>query len=376
MVDTPPAILELKDFVRFTRPRSSVFLLLSIGLEFLYWLLLLYVLYALYFQRVVIKGFAEQIFGLVILLFIFELLGRLKKRLRVDAPKSLAMVTQAPILYLRSFYYENIDKQMGSLVANARKLPYEKENDDEVLALALRDVAPLLAVGKPSDRIPPLGSIRLYFKDEEWQEQVEKLMSISRLVIIQPGYSSGTEWEYNTARRILPPERIIFSFLAWQYLDEDSRKIEYEMFRRQIKRTFAWELPEQLDGAYFLHFDKKGDWKFARLLGLKLLFFRMLSLPSLIIRPFTNPFSLIASLKKYLTTPRLFRSFSVPGVRETIRPVLKQRGIHMSVWRTAIFVLILICLPAIYLIGLRYFRPLLDYSFIAVGLLALSLLYD
>nr|ALS90558.1 MetaGeneMark_Unknown Function [uncultured bacterium] len=119
-----------------------------------------------------------------------------------------------PIIYLRSFYEE----------AEPDAIYYDKAKTDETLAQVLKTTGPLIAVGKPGDKLQPLGAIRVYFNDEVWQENVEVLMAMSRLVIIQAGLSPGLKWEMATARKLLKPEQLLFTFLSWQELDGDLRQ--------------------------------------------------------------------------------------------------------------------------------------------------------
>src|SRR5256885_1646011 len=214
--------LSLEDFVKYSRPRPASFLLLSIFFEVLYWPSFLYLLVNVLIVYVIYLLIGVGLYliqgNLIISYALVVLFGRLRKRFRVNAAKRLQHETRAPIMYLRSFYLENTDQDSG------RSLKFfEKEHDDEVLASVLKNIGPLIAVGRPGDKIPPLGSIRLYFKDDEWQDQVRKLITISQLVIIQPGYTEGTEWEMEEVRN-LPPEKLVYPFLAWDHLTKSSRQ--------------------------------------------------------------------------------------------------------------------------------------------------------
>lgn len=338
----------LTEFVRYARPRPWHYLVYSAGLELLYWLWLLPALLAAAYAFYVEQG----VLGPVTVWFalgyaLVETVGRLRRRLRVNAPAALARAKRQPILYLRSFYYENADGRPESaafadLDSIGRKTPRrEKENDDEVLALALRGVGPLIAVGKPGSRLPPLGAIRLFFGNDEWQEQVRRLIALSRFVIVQPGYSDGTEWEIGVLKG-LAPEKVIYSFLSWQHLGRASRQIEYEIFAMQMKRIYGCELPAKLRNAYFLVFDEDGRPQLVRLPVWQRPFFWLCSRLSLVWWVLTTPFTMsrfrgIYKLFDYMPTPRIFRRFSVPGVREALRPVLRRRGVRVPVWRSAVF---------------------------------------
>ena len=127
---TPTATVTLQDFIKYTRARSTTSLVLSICFEILYWLLfptlITLTLFVTFDQgvRALLK------IDYIVLLALVQLSGRLRKRLRVNAPKEIERSTKAPIFYLRSFYYESIDKRLKELLEPEATL-YERENDDE-----------------------------------------------------------------------------------------------------------------------------------------------------------------------------------------------------------------------------------------------------
>ena len=381
MVVTNPSIPKLSAFAKYARPRPPFFLFLSIIFELIYWPMLLISLLIgvglIYtegigaFIQLTSSAFVLVYCGLIIAL------GRWRKRFRVNTPKVLNSETRIPILYLRSFFYESIDKSNTGLQERRSNL-YEKETDDELLALALRDVGPLIAIAKPSDKIPPLGALRLYFKDEEWQEQVEVLMLMSQLVIIQSGYTEGTDWEMQRVRNLLPPEKVIFSFLSWRDLDRESRQLEYDIFAIQVKRIYGCDLPEKIGSAYFFYFDKEWKPHLIRLTGWKAIFFWICSIPSIVWHLCASIFLLIPNfltkkdiwlgLLRRLPAPRIFREHSVPSVREALRPTLKERGVRLSIWRTAAFIFLVVTVGLFVLMEL-YGWPLIVLLGLVIGFL-------
>jgi hypothetical protein len=364
MVVNSPSVSQLSAFAKYARPRPPLFLFLSIILGLIYWPLvgaaILFCVKAIY--TLGIKAFFQAVpflfFELVGYGALVTLLGRWGKRLGTNTPKILSSETRMPILYLRSFSYESVDKSSAGLQDRTSQI-YEKENDDEVLVFALRDEGPLITIGKPGDKIPPLGALRLYFKNEEWQEQVEMLMSISQFSIIQAGYTEGTDWEIQRCRNLLPPEKVIFSFLSWLKLDREARRLEYDLFAIQIKRIYGCALPENIGNASFLYFDKEWKPHLVGLAGWKRIFFWIYSIPSLFwqsVYKIYTPTSGVRGINKLwvellrrLPFPRMLRGYSVPGVRETLRPILAESGIRLSIWRTAAFVSLVTILGALIL---------------------------
>jgi len=341
-----PDVLKLQDFVVFARSRPENFPFISVCLEILYWILLpsfllITVVYVLENGLLVLLSIRYAVFFAIV-----ETIGRRRKRFRVNPPELLKETSLMPVLYLRSFYYESADREVPIGPFGQKEKWYEKENDDEVLAFALRNVSQLIAVGSHSDKLPPLGAVRLYFKDDEWQEKIKQLISIAQIVIIQPGYTIGTDWEINTLKEMnIPPEKIIFSFLAWQHLSKSDREIQYGDFAMQIKRIYGLQLPDHIKNSYFLYLDQ--DWQphLVGLRGWKAVFFWLSSRPSLLWRVITFKFPSFGfpdwnqKFLRRLPTPRVFRRYSVPSVREAIRPILKQRGVKLPIRRTASYVM-------------------------------------
>lgn len=340
---------KLADFVNHARNRPLYFLLLGILLGALYWIIVVPTYYGL--GAAVYNGDPEELqivfsFQTIVFLSLIEALGRLGKRLRIDGAKKVANSDNQPILYLRSFYYENYDKEPEEKGFGVKRTRADKEYEDEVIGQALSGIGPVVAVGRPSDRLPVLGATRLYFTDDEWMANVEMLMTISQIVIIQPGYSDGTEWEMIATKRLLTPDKVIFSFLTWYHSSRASRQREYEIFAMQIKRIFGCELPPKLGRAYFLYFNQ--DWEpiLCRLGGWRA-FLYWFPLPTNLLyklltwEPPWTLFNPLGILLRKLPQPRAARRFYVAGVREALRPLLRSRNIQVPVWRTGIFLAVM-----------------------------------
>lgn len=211
--------------------------------------------------------------GSLNLFFPLRKLLRLRKRYDLDSQTKLLEDTREPILYLRSFHQDTVesDIEVGGFVdefVRTGSNPPQK-SPEERLVSGLKSVGPVVAVGKPKEKLPQLGAIRFYFHDNEWQEKVEALMKLSQMVVIQAGHSQGTEWEMVTAIKLLPPERLLFSFVHWQALNSRERQLDYEIFRMQVERIYGFNLPEKINGAYFMYF--RNDWtpRFACIKGWK-----------------------------------------------------------------------------------------------------------
>lgn len=350
--------LTLQDFAKFARPRPGTHIVFSICFEILFWILLLFftlgflvedtfrAFVILFLWTIDVPVSEDAIdnplsllgFEMILLYVLIALFGRLRKRFRINTVMRLQNETRAPILYLRSFYLESFEQGREENLKY-----YEKEHDDEVLAVALKDIGPLIAVGKPGDTFPPLGSLRLYFKDQEWKEQVKNLMEISQLIVIQPGYTTGTEWEMLELKSF-PPEKIIYSFLAWQHWDETFWRAEYGTFAEQFRRIYGQDLPDNVGYDQFLYFDKEWRPHLTKLPLWKSYFFWFCSAPhliwrlwSILLKRLSLLFDLLYPAFKRLPVPKLLRKYSVASVRESLRPMFRERNRRLPVWRTVVY---------------------------------------
>ena len=253
----------LKEFAKYARPRQAITDEHKIYVVRIYWHILLVVLIAsllllasIYFVWFVLPLSCLNLFSPL------RKFLRLRKRYHLDSQNKLFEDTREPILYLRSFYQDRInsDLEVGGFV-NEFVRPGSNsspKSPEERLVSAFSRVGPVVAIGKPKEQLPELGAIRFYFDDSRWQEKVEALMTVSQIVVIQAGHSQGAEWEMQTAMRCLPPERLVFSFVHWQALNSRERQLDYDIFRMQTKRIYGLNLPEKINGAYFMYF--RADW--------------------------------------------------------------------------------------------------------------------
>lgn len=184
---------------------------------------------------------------------------RLCQRYNYD-PLDILTDSRKPVLYLRSFANDSdeISERM------------DKKTSEELLTSVLREVGPVLTVGNPNDKKSKktfLGATRIYI-DENWEIEVEKLMSISKLIIIEASNSKSLLWEMKIAFEKIPPEKIIISFLSQHefYLSGiqfgGNRQIFnlnnpfYQTFNNNFKKIFSYNLPEQTSELGFVYFDK------------------------------------------------------------------------------------------------------------------------
>lgn len=242
----------------------------------------------------------SYLFSFVVLPLIVDL-RRTSRRNRIVAHGNLTKDARDPVLYLRPFYYD--------LTSDSDRL--DQTTDEELLTSVLQDIGPVVAIGDPDEddhpdkSLPMLGAWRIYLDHSDWQTNVERLMSVSQLIVIHTGTSKGLTWEIGAAARQAGPSRLLISLLSWRDLDAFKRGTRYARFKEvaELELTESLgtniSLPGAIGDALFIAFDR--DWT-----------------PKLI------------KVNKWKR--RFFRfSFSVL-LRETLREVLQQRDLKLS-WR-------------------------------------------
>jgi hypothetical protein len=181
---------------------------------------------------------------------------RYSRRMRAKgAEQVLENDPRPPIVYLRSFDFD----RTSSATATSGLLPTETKTYEQRVARALRRVAPVVAVGDPTEELPELGSVRLYADDAEWQRTIEDLTGRGGTIILHIGDSEGLAWEVSHVVGLGQPERIVLSL-----------GVGYTDFRRKFGHIFPRGLPQiprseflylalpRISKSEFLYFD--ADW--------------------------------------------------------------------------------------------------------------------
>ena len=176
-------------------------------------------------------------------MLVFGLIGvkcymRGKRHFAIAATELLSKDPRPPVIYLRSFQH---DKKGAGSAAGSRywggwAALFDLKTVEERLAEALTPIGPVVAIGKPGEKLPALGAARLYVGDDEWQETIRVLMERAKLVVLLLGDTPGFWWELERSVKDLPPERLV--------LLVPFRKTRYDAFREQAASHFAHPLPD------------------------------------------------------------------------------------------------------------------------------------
>jgi hypothetical protein len=131
-----------------------------------------------------------------------------------DPVRALIQDRRPPVLYLRSFTDDRAAAAVDPVRdADRAAVPgiemIEIDSREQLLATVLGSLGPVVTVGLPHERIPPLGATRLYLPAGDWQPRVVQLMDLSSLVVIRLGEGASLWWEFAYCVSHLPAHKVI-----------------------------------------------------------------------------------------------------------------------------------------------------------------------
>lgn len=142
-----------------------------------------------------------------------------------SAEEQINTDTRAPVIYLRSFNDDDDD------IRNRFMNLGFAETAEQSLATLLREFGPVIALGRPGDRLPVLGANRTYVVDDQWQDIVEEWLRKARMVILRLGYTDNFFWELETVIRLVEPSKILI------YYPQPFWKKERAEYRRVVEQV-------------------------------------------------------------------------------------------------------------------------------------------
>jgi hypothetical protein len=186
-----------------------------------------------------------------------------------DAAAEVYADDRLPIVYLRSFK-DDSSLAGGVLWQSVSIIPhiisrgrFARDPDqigltsEERLAAEFRPRGPVIAVGRPGDRLAPLGAARAYVGHDEWQAFVIDLISRASTVIVRLGTSDGLSWEIDTVLKAVPWPRLLFQ-LPERGLLGRKKRAAYQAFRERSLGLIGSALPVSCRGVRFISFDQSG----------------------------------------------------------------------------------------------------------------------
>ncbi|MFC1536783.1 ankyrin repeat domain-containing protein, partial [Pseudomonadota bacterium] len=126
-------------------------------------------------------GWISLVFGVILLYFLFpklkqkafEATENARRQIQPSADKFLNLEGIQPVLYLRSFIEDDSREAEERFITTLA--PQEGSFEAQKVEF-LWELGPVVAVGQPGEKLPPLGALRTYFGHAEWQDGVSDLM--------------------------------------------------------------------------------------------------------------------------------------------------------------------------------------------------------
>ena len=135
-------------------------------------------------------------------------------------------------------------------------------NFEQTLVYGLQHIGPVIAVGRPNEKLAPKGASRLYLQHEDWRPRVEQLMQQARVVVLILFTDSsaddcdeayGFSWEIEQAISSIDPLKVLFVLPAATKLLTTGlwwpRLRQKEIQRRRALRRFLTEINATLPSA-------------------------------------------------------------------------------------------------------------------------------
>jgi hypothetical protein len=112
------------------------------------------------------------------------------RRIKLSGSQLREHDRRAPVLILRQFGDDFLEAGRMSLGATP--------TFEHFVAVELNKLGPVVAIGKPGERLQPLGASRDYLQDADWRRAVGTAIADAALVVFVLGDSDSLLWEFRT----------------------------------------------------------------------------------------------------------------------------------------------------------------------------------
>ncbi|TWU34193.1 hypothetical protein [Novipirellula artificiosorum] len=185
-----------------------------------------------------------------------------RRNIAESAEAAFRVGQRAPVVYLRSFAQDNMKQELQTTDQILHPVQARvSATYEERFAKHLRKIGPMVAIGKPGEKLPPTGAARMYVENAHWQELVVDLLHRARVVVIQAGSTPGIQWEFSTAIERLAPSQLLVFLPSQLSLAKHPRAEAYRQFRDWASRDLPTELPETIDDAAVIRFLDTPPWQ-------------------------------------------------------------------------------------------------------------------
>lgn len=147
--------------------------------------------------------------GVAALPVAYFVLRHSRPRSAKGAAETLRDDSRKPVLYLRGFGDDPVSAVVDDVPGTLASGLLTVHTREEQLIGALGAFGPVIAVGRPGERLPHLGAARLYLPGDDWQTGVLRLMELSQLIVLRLGDGEGLWWEVDQAQATQPPHKLV-----------------------------------------------------------------------------------------------------------------------------------------------------------------------
>jgi len=168
-----------------------------------------------------------------------RLYTRAQRSLALRAQEVRAADRRPPVLFLRSFADDNLPLERSFRLF--RSLLREQLTFEEFVVDRLWTLGPVIAIGKPEEKLSPVGAAREYVHGPNWQERVQSVLDECSWVVVVLGDSAGLLWEYQQIQQRglderfvlvvppLPPTAVMNRWKAFQSAFAAAARIELQL---------------------------------------------------------------------------------------------------------------------------------------------------
>lgn len=204
----------------------------------------------------VLLAFVNPLLAILPIYAAYLLLRRSKKHSVARGESVLQNDTRAPVVYLRSFKDEELESsslyRFKNLAASdktwlAATVPNNSVQEQDALGYLFRNIGPYIALGRPGEKLPELGSSKLYSSNEEWQETIRRFFNDSKLIVFRAGITDSLKWELVEIVQTIIPRKVL---MILPVRDED-----YLRFIQWANSVLPKPLPKDLPSSRLVTFD-------------------------------------------------------------------------------------------------------------------------
>jgi hypothetical protein len=182
---------------------------------------------------------ATLVVGTLLLAGSIALFRRGLATLQPTAHELLATDGRKPVLLLRSFGDDKMSMVQAPTLGQIKALARMEES----IADQFRPFGPLVAIGKPGEKLPELGASRTYYSDSEWRAAALDLMQQALVIVVIAGVSPGLRWELEAIAHAGHHAKLIVLMpephrqRRWDILTEELRNVPgFDGLPREVPR--------------------------------------------------------------------------------------------------------------------------------------------